>query len=195
MKYYIIATIDTKEIVAQGGNNLNFNDEAATNSFLESVASNNSTVPENLSIITFDSDSNEVERIKNRDDFNLVWENDSITGVDFSSEDSKNWLRTTITKTDGNLDSEAINLGDTVNVKIESLLPDKSGIDESDNNVIDAIIINPNSEIPVKIHLIDGVCNAAHQFSIPGRYSIPSGARISGYRVENPQIIDVCMEW
>lgn len=116
---------------------------------------------------------------------------------DFSPEENKNWLKIEIARLSGDHpDSPEINLGDVVNVKIESWTPDLSGIDTNDNNAIKSRVINPEGYIPIRIQLNNGVCNAEHQFSIPGVYQFPAkNIRIDGYRVYECKEVDVCMEW
>lgn len=119
------------------------------------------------------------------------------TGFDFSPEESKNWLKIEIVRLSGDRpDSPEINLGDVVNVRIESWTPDLSGIDTTDNTAIKSKVVNPEGYIPIRIGLTSGVCNAEHQFSIPGIYQFPAkNIRIDGYRLYEYKEVDVCMEW
>lgn len=130
-------------------------------------------------------------RIQNGDEFSLVWDNNIITGVDFTLEDSKPWIR--FYTDNGKSEILADNMDASVLI-IEMWYADKSGIDTSFNSSIRFTVATPTGPAVIKCKFTSGICYKQIRTNLFGDWIFPSNQkRVNGYRIYNSQKIVVLL--
>jgi hypothetical protein len=131
------------------------------------------------------------KRIQNGDEFNLVWDNDIISGVDFTIEDSKPWIK--FYTEDGKSEILANNM-DTAVLIMEMWKADKSGIDITFNSIIRFTITTPRGPAIIKCQFVNGICKKQIKTEVFGDWIFPGNLRhVNGYRIFNSQKIIVLL--
>jgi hypothetical protein len=120
--------------------------------------------------------ANELDKITDGQSRTFIWSNGEITGIDFSNETSKPWVKLSATKTyianDG-VDSTVITL--------EVWKPNLSEIAANvQRNAFRVTIETPNGVRYVRINIINGVGTATFKTTVAGPYTFPSEAKRFG---------------
>lgn len=105
--------------------------------------------------------------------YELFWSESDISDIIFDVLDKLNWLQCIV--------DERVIAGGATTIRVESLLPDKSDIDTSDNSEIDAVIETPNGPMPICLQLTAGVAEFDYTMQ-PGFYTIPNN-KFDNYRI------------
>lgn len=82
--------------------------QTPTPGFMSAIAINYGGVPEDYSYYTFTFE--EFDRVDDGDEYNLVWDGGALTGVDFSPEDSKGWLRSEVSISESKVTFNAVDV-------------------------------------------------------------------------------------
>lgn len=139
-----------------------------------------------------ETEGSDFKRIMNGDEFVVVWANDKITGVDFSTEDAKGYLKFETNKTEIRGDGV-----DTATITLTVYQPDKVTV----KNITAARLIpikTPSGIISARMAITNGI--GTLQFKkindLPlGKYSIPVHDKyVFGHRIWEFVQVDVYLQ-
>jgi len=128
---------------------------------------------------------NEEDRIRNGDSYSLIWIANEVTGIDFSLEDAKLYLKIYSDKAeiDGDGNEEA-------QITFEFWKTDKSAIDTSINIISKIPIFTPNKHAWINISIVNGTATEPFKTTEYGKWIFPSelkrfeNVRVLGNRLE-----------
>lgn len=171
MNFYVIARKDTRTVVEHGvadiptGVGIN-PEKSASQEWFEAKAVANALTADEVSYASF-GDS-EIQAHNDGHGYVLEWSESEISGIVFDLLDDLNWIECVIAE------GAEFPLGTTINVTVNSLLPDKSGVDTSDNSKVKVSMNTPDGNMPGTVQLASGT--ATFQYTPKaGFYTIPTG--------------------
>ena len=173
---FILGNTNSKEIIKISGSYAN---QPSVDGIKANAVDIYGGTLDDYSVYVIDDDDSVCTRISNTNDFVLIWESNNIVGLDFSIDDNKKWL-SVIGECDsinGELYVKKDGI-DSITVKSEILLPDKSGRDVSYNESIMIPISTPNGIKHLYIKYTNGyneyIFNPVQHTNSIGNYNIPS---------------------
>jgi len=118
----------------------------------------------------------------------LTWANGEITGVDFSNETTKPWVKLSATK--AYIANDGI---ESTVITLEVWKPNLSGIATMvQRNAFRVTIETPNGIRYVRINIVNGIGTATFKTTVAGPYTFPADAKRYGtMRIFNQLKIDV----
>jgi hypothetical protein len=184
--FFIAASISTGKIIEKGINSLTVKE---IDKFKEALSVNYSVTPADIDIYTVDEKSPDSEKIASGAEYTIVKTGGLITGIDFSSEDTKKILKASCSSP-----KILANGLDTTVVTMEIWKADGSAIDTGYNKTDDIDIQTPSGIFPARFVFSNGVLTYNIITSKPGRWKIPfSDIRDAGLRIEkNAKFTSVC---
>jgi len=120
-------------------------------------------------IYTITDNSEIAGRILKGDTFTLIWTNDAITSLDFSSEDAKLWLQISADKNSFIADSM-----ETILIIASILKADKSGIDTTFSENVDIPFSTPEGIKKYRFYFVSGVSSKLIKSDMAGKWDVPS---------------------
>ncbi len=147
----IVARISDQQVVETTSREI-------TQGLLEAYATNYADGDVN-NIIYYTATSQEEDRVNNGDEYSLVWSGDTITGLDFSVEDSKYWLSVEKSAPGIKADAPA-----DISISNISIFNDGDTYNQDDlvfhNNAIFKCVVSSTTETPSTGTDWDRVCSA-----------------------------------
>jgi hypothetical protein len=179
MLFYIVGKISNKSTIESG-----IRSPFDLTAFRTSVATNYGGVYTDYFVYSIDETTADAVRVKNGDDWTAVWTGNAITGVSFSTEDSKKWLEVSADRVSLMADGKESAL-----IKVSVLTANKSGTDTSFVGTIDIPMSTPEGQKAVQFRFIGGRASRSIKAVKSGVWLIPS-QKVSGYRNNNSVTIN-----
>ncbi len=136
-------------------------------------------IDSNISYLKIADNSLEAKRFINLDSYEIVWEGDEISLMDFSPEDNKKTIHITTDKDIIDTDNE----NDTALITFK--IKNSDGSIAPLNKESDIEIITPKGNMYVKLKVINGEGSLNFKPPWPGTWIFPSALRISDFNVKN----------
>lgn len=187
---YIVGRKSDESLVEQSGLYGSGNPDEIT--VLNNVILRYGGVSADYSVKYFLDNSTEAERLANGDEYTMIWISTSadkyIDDVDFSIEDSKNWLRVTSTK--NTISGDGV---DETRIRFRAYTPDLSGVDESYNEIKDIPISTPNNGTALlSVEFVSGIGIIDFASTTYGKWKFPEPEkRIDSLRISKVRRINV----
>jgi len=131
--FWIAGRISDKVTVEYG-----FRDEFSLNPFRSAIANNYGGAYTDYYIYSVDESDADALRVKDGDEFSAAWTDDAITGLDFSEQDARKWIRFYASKS-----NIIVGGSDEVIVSSKVYESDKSEIDTTFSENVDVMINTP----------------------------------------------------
>lgn len=164
---FIVGRISTKEIVEVSPK---YGQKNPTKSIvLHNIIINHGGMEIDYDVFYFSDESEECKRIMDRNSFELIWDNDKITEIDFTTEDNKQYLSFEVNK-------KVISKNKTDNILMvgKILLSDATSLDTTFNDTLLIPIQTPTSIIILKAKFKNGICNHNLVTEQYGTYKYPA---------------------
>lgn len=155
---YIIGRISDHAIVE----NVDISSSVNFTAYMEAVSTNHGGSPVDYFAFTLTSDSVDAKRIQAGDEYVVVWDNNVITGIDFSIEDNRKLFMIKTVDPDNKSVIKDTILGDNIDsVIIQTRTCSADGtLDTSVNaTVLIPVIVPDNRTIYLKVIITNGVGN------------------------------------
>ncbi len=180
--FFIAARKDTQVELERGGRSLDFTNDAIRVAFRSALCTNHKISDSNLSFYYVADDDSSVTRVMSGDSYVLTWSavapTGEVTGLDFSTEDAKRWVKVTASKSEILADNS-----DTTTITIELWKADKSGIATTVTANADVPVLTPNGPRKVRVSLVNGVATKSFKTAIAGDWVIPAKTRFNNVKV------------
>lgn len=180
MKQFIVGQVSTGNLVHKSSIYPKASSVSAAD--IKTNISNIKDIPENDLSVFEVIDSGIINRIRNKDSYDLVWSKSGITGLDFSPEESKRFIKITTDK-----QRIVANGSDTATIIIEIWKADLSEIDSKVNaDVLMDVRSSFYGQIKQSVKVSSGTATISFSTSIPGTWAFPADPkRYENFRVNN----------
>lgn len=128
----------------------------------------------------------DLDKIVDGWEYTITWAGNEITGVDFSTEENKRWIKVTVNKTE--IDDDGV---DSLTLRLEVWKADQSGIDTNVTASAKIPILTPNGEKWVKASVVNGVREVSFSTTKSGEWVVPSRVRFNNVRTMDQASFDV----
>lgn len=182
---FITGNISTEELVDKTGT---YSRPPSKDAILNRVSEETGVDPTGLFCYRV-NDKDIQDRILLNEDFDLIWENVElgsgtgiyqyqITSLDFTPEDSKNYLYFSVSKEDFDADGT-----DEVRINVQMKTPDLSGVVDY-NDKLNILSVTPNGQAKLGFRFFNGKASKAISTTKAGVWQVPASV-VSGYKVKN----------
>ena len=186
MHYYIAGRKSDQSFVYFSGMTSALIPDANAGAFLADEFGGN---PTDYSLYRGDSDTPEGIRVNQGDEYVLVWTANEITGLDFTTQDNKRWLKVAVAA-----DTVLADGVDTVAVTLEVWDKDLVAI-EPLNLTREIPVDSPQGQVRIRITLVNGVATVNFKTTQAGYWKFPTSVRElpGGTRVVEVKVIDAIL--
>lgn len=185
MSFYVAGNIATETELEKGIRQPNLTNQTEINAFKAAISTNHSININDIYLYVLDEADPVVDRIRNKDSYELIWTDEEISGFDFSEEDVKKWLKVTSSSTEVEVSGDS-----TITITFEIWKRDLSAIDTSYSETKKIPVLTPSGERNIKVSFTNGVFIHYFNPSVDGTYIIPFQMKFEDLRVKERITID-----
>lgn len=181
---YITGNISTEELVDKTGT---YSSPPPKTAIVTRVSQETGINPTGL-FCYYVTDRSVQDRVLANEDFNLIWEDveiasgvyqHQITNLDFTPEESKNYLSFSVSQED--FDADGV---DELRIDIQMKTPDLSGLVDY-NGRLNISSVTPNGPAKIGFRFVGGKASKAISTTEAGAWKVPASQLVPGYRLEN----------
>jgi hypothetical protein len=190
MLFYITGKIADKTIIEYG-----FRSPFNLTDLRTAFANNNGGVYTDYYIYSIDETQVDAARIKNGDEFDAVWEEDSIVGLSFAKEDNYRILRFQVKDDTNQLnDTVTANGIDKLTIYVSVWNSDLLSIDNTFNETLLLPLTDPDKRNAyVKLTIVNGLASKEFKTTKYGIWNIPNNYKFKEYNLKTTSeiILDI----
>lgn len=179
MSFFIAGKISTETVLERGSRSPDLVGDRLT-AFRSALCTNHGLTDQDLSLYVIADTDPVMTRIKNGDEYSVVWDESEIVSLDFTPEDDKPYLQFSANKTYAQADGV-----ESVLVSVKALTVDKSQVDTNINGREVIACTLPGGGGVMAFTFSDGRASKSITSTAPGTAKFGGRTRSTGFRNDN----------